>query len=180
MTSRFRHGRNSSGDNPNFSRQEYSRQRSVHTRPRSDANKRVWDPLTDDPYANTSRREKDQAYSNRGRGYGASMGFSCTTRDPKSEEIDDVPQGSVHDDPNSLRSDIAYNDTRNLVVNLEGSREPSSDDSQPVEENPEYPEAEPKMLLQPETRPISHEQLVRCLLRFVCRVKLGYGDADQP
>ncbi len=46
-------------------------------------------------------------------------------------------------------------------VNLERDRPPSPGGSSPVDDvSGENPEAQPEMLLQPETRPISHDQLV--------------------
>jgi len=57
--------------------------------------------------------------------------------------------------------DYSFNENTTQPVNLEGDQNPPSGQSPHVEgPSGEDFEVEPEMLLQPETRPISHEQLV--------------------
>jgi hypothetical protein len=57
-------------------------------------------------------------------------------------------------------TNLVLSEQARAAVNRPKGRNPPSHESSPTEEHLEGPDEEPEMLLQPETRPISHEQLV--------------------
>ena len=75
---------------------------------------------------------------------------SLIQRSRRPQTLKARPEQSMSNEPDSTIVDEAERPSRPL----------SEGDLSPVEEAPEGIEVEPKMLLQPDTRPISHEQLV--------------------
>lgn len=57
-------------------------------------------------------------------------------------------------------NNLVLSEQARTAVDRPKGRNPPSDEYSPTEEHLEGPDEEPEMLLQPETRPISHEQLV--------------------
>ena len=169
MTSRARHGRNHSGKVSIGKDSDFNRQRQLGSdpepvRPRSDPNHRVWDPNTDDPYAAKNiRREKFQVHPNTGRRFNPPREHSVPPRNPHSEEKAGWPPEPerTQDYPVLHQSNFDQRENAKRPIILEKGRDPSSDESSPPVDEPESPETEPEMLLQPETRPISQAQLVQ-------------------
>lgn len=70
------------------------------------------------------------------------------------------PPKLVHSSPLMHQTNTSYNDKGRPPRRSEEDRNSQKEDSPPQDQPPEGQEAEPEMLLQPETRPVSHEQLV--------------------
>ena len=151
MNTRGHHAKTASGGNQT-SDLEYKRD--MHG-----ATTTLWDPNTDTP--NTGRlfqRDRHQSLTNNpSRRFNPSKEHGPKSRKPgllqrnrKSQASKARQDQSILNEPDSI-----------VVEDRPGTdRVPSGGDSSPVDEPLEDLEVEPEMLLQPDTRPISHEQLV--------------------
>lgn len=121
----------------------------------------LWDPSTDNPNTGKAfQRDRHQSLANNpSRRLNPTKEYGTKSRKPSLLQRNRRPQ-AVKDYPLLNESDPTF---------LEGSQKPertgteqalSGGDSPPGDEPIEGLEAEPEMLLQPDTRPISHEQLV--------------------
>ena len=123
----------------------------------------LWDPNTDQPnIGKVFQRDRHQSLANNpSRRLNPSKDHGSKPRKPgllqrnKRQALKTHQEQPMPNEPNS--------------TSLEGSQKPiklgtdkplSGGDTPPEDEPPEGSEAEPEMLLQPDTRPISHEQLV--------------------
>lgn len=153
------------GMDPDSSRQQPS-QDSEFFRDTSDPKKSLWDPVTD-PTTGTNigkgfGKDRDQGHANLGRRPQPSKNLISSINEPVSFQQDKRLSDSRFgiDRSTTHPSLIGSNLKSTQPVNLERGRRPSSSEPLPVDEQPELSEAEPEMLLQPETRPISHDQLI--------------------
>ena len=162
MTSRGQHAKTASGGfsvgrDQQTSDLEY--RRDIHG-----ATISLWDPNTDDPNTGKAlQRDRHQSLANN------PTRRLNTTRDlaSKSRKTNILPRNRRPQVLKARQEQSMSNEPVPTV--LEKSQKPlrprteqalSGGDSSPVDEPPEGVEAEPVMLLQPDTRPISHEQLV--------------------
>lgn len=166
VNTRVRHAKtpsrnlNSSVD-PRIVRQSPTRD-SEFTRDTSGPIKPLWDPQTDHPLGKDLRRDMDQGHSNINQRRHVGNKHVSSFEEPVAPASDDrslKPEFGqdaklLHTSQHSL--DGASNQP---LIMLQDQR-PRASGFQPEDDYPEAADEEPEMLLQPETRPISHEQLV--------------------
>ena len=128
--------------------------------------KPLWDPNVSDPNTRkTARRDRLPSHGNRLSNRPSRRPHA--PREPRSkpmkpEVVDEWPNvADPREQAMSREPSVTQFDSPRRTRILEKTESPPSDgDSPPGDEPPEDSEAEPEMLLQPDTRPISHEQLV--------------------
>ena len=124
----------------------------------------LWDPNTDNPSSGKAfPRDRHQSLANNpSRRLNPIKDHASKARKPSLLQRNRRPQALKTRQEQSMSNDPS-------PTVLEGSQKPlrpgreealTGGDSPPPDEPPEGSEAEPEMLLQPDTRPISHEQLV--------------------
>ena len=174
VTTKGQHAKTASGGFPfvrdkefrdqEFSEQVYQTSDLEYKRDTHGATIPLWDPNTDN--SNTGKalqRDRHQSLAaNPSRRLNPSKDHGSKSRKPnllqrnrRSQPLKNRQEQSMSNEPN-----VTYLEESPKPLRLETEQELSGGDSPPVDEPPEGSEAEPEMLLQPDTRPISHEQLV--------------------
>ena len=171
VTTRGHHAKTASGGFSFVGAQEFSEQpyqtsdleyeRDTH----SATNPSLWDPNTDNSITGKAfQRDRHQSLANNpSRRLNPSKDHGPKPRKPSLLQRNRRPQvlrtrqeQSMSNEPKTTCVEDSHKPLR-----LEMEQAPlSGGDSPPVDEPPEGSEGEPEMLLQPDTRPISHEQLV--------------------
>ena len=160
----FPFGRDKEFRDQEFSEQVYQTSDLEYKRDTHGATIPLWDPNTDN--SNTGKafqRDRHQSHAaNPSRRLNPSKDHGSKSRKPnllqrnrRSQPLKNRQEQSMSNEPN-----VTYLEESPKPLRLETEQELSGGDSPPVDEPPEGSEAEPEMLLQPDTRPISHEQLV--------------------
>ena len=124
----------------------------------------LWDPNTDNPHSRKAfHKDRYQSLANNPsrrlnppKDHGSKpRKSSLFHRNRRPPALKPRQEQSMSNEPGKSSKEELYK------FEIFGTEQPrSGDDSPPVDEPPEGLEAEPEMLLQPDTRPISHEQLV--------------------
>lgn len=167
MLARARHTKSGSlgfpiGKEPDSNRQQATENDPEFKRDAPGSTKPLWDPNIDDPNTRkVVRRDRQPGHVNK-----------STRRSHPSRELRSKPKKPdiVDEWSNAANPQEQTLSTEAHVTQLDSSMRtrilakieppPSDGDSPPGDEPVEGSEAEPEMLLQPDTRPISHEQLV--------------------
>lgn len=168
MSTRPRHGKSlSGGRHPDFGRRGVSPDASDYRRDTSGPRQPLWDPSSDSPHTvKNVWRDKQHSQGNPLRRFHPPKYFYSTFQDPEPIEKDisqsplDFGHGrSVQQIPGSPGGPHKQHILPRTGRESHGSESPPGGDiSEDVP--PEGLQDDPEMLLQPETRPISHEQLV--------------------
>ena len=168
MSTRARHGKTlSGGRTADHTPQLIPSGDAEYKRQTSGLKQTLWDPNIDSTHnAKGLRRENLHSHSNPNR-------RRHLSKDPRSPEhglILNENKSQSHaktsHDPPAVQQALAGSDTQEKQeLRPEEDEETHSGESSPKEDlmeddHPESPDSDPEMLLQPETRPISHEQLV--------------------
>lgn len=121
----------------------------------------LWDPATDNPNTGKAfQRDRHQSLANHpSRRLNLSKDHGSKSRKPSLLQRNRRPQ-AVKEYPMPIESDPTLPEESQKPVRTGTEQGLSGGDSPPGDEPAEGLEAEPEMLLQPDTRPISHEQLV--------------------
>ena len=115
----------------------------------------LWDPNTDNPPTGKPL-PKDRRRLNPAKDHGPkSRKPNLLQRNRRPHVLRRRQEQATSNEPGTSSKEESYQ-----AQGLGTEQARSGDDSPPVDEPPEGLEAEPEMLLQPDTRPISHEQLV--------------------
>jgi len=169
VSTRPRHGKTLSGDtNPEIVRQGVPPDDSEYRRGNSGPRLPLWDPSSDSPSTGkVGRREKQHSHINPLRRFHPPKDFYSSYQGPELAEKDvlhphpDSGYGKplVQQSFDSPGGQSKQPDSPEVGRGTHSSESPPGGDL-PGDETLDGPEDEPEMLLQPETRPISHEQLV--------------------
>ena len=167
MLARARHAKSGSleysvGKAPDCSRQQASENDPEFKRDAPGLIKPLWNPNFDDPNTRKAARGDRQPghVKKPSRRPHPSREFRSKIRKPdvvgESSNVADAQGQTISTEPDVTH----FDSSRKTRILAKKDPPPSNGDSPPEEEPTEGSEAEPVMLLQPDTRPISHEQLV--------------------
>lgn len=148
---------------PEFSRQGNPTSNTEYHRDTLDPRKPLWDGNTDNPNTGKPRRRDRQQSSANNPSPHFNIQRVHTYSSKKHDVVKKNGRQRSHDrgqDRAVHNSNFNFNERPQKLLILGKDRPLSSEEPLPVEQRPESPEPEPDMLLQPDTRPISHEQLV--------------------
>ena len=168
MTTRGQHARTASGGFSAARDQEFSNQGrqtsdSEYRREVQVATTSLWDPNTDNPNTGRLQRERHQTLANNSpRRLNPTKEAGSKSRKPGLLLRNRKPQALKARQEHSMSNEAGYTVLQEPQKPLRPGLEQtlSGGDSPPLDGTPEGPDVEPEMLLQPDTRPISHEQLV--------------------
>ena len=146
------------GKEPNAKRQQANEYDPEFERDASGATKPLWNPNLDDPNTRKTARRDWQSGGNR-------RPHPSREPRPKHRKPEFANECSIVADPQDQAvatqpHATQFDSSRTTSILAKKEPPPSDGDSPPGDEGSEGLEAEPEMLLQPDTRPISHEQLV--------------------
>ena len=165
--SRSRHANTSSGgpivsNMTEASHPQHPRDRDF-TRESSGPKKPLYDPHMDSVSARSFQKDHAQGFNQVDRRLHPIQDYHSRQGEPPPVNMDNwQPESkSGHDRSIMQHPNCSLNEKSIQTVTLDRDRRPSSGGSPPVDGPPgDSLDTEPEMLLQPETRPISHEQLV--------------------
>lgn len=124
----------------------------------------LFDPNTDNTNASkVSRRDKRPAFAKPSHGFQSSKGVSSIERAPQpfGKEQWPLAEDFTRDETATNQSNVVNSsELQRKSINYQEALKFPGEESPTTNSHPEGPELEPEMLLQPETRPISHEQLI--------------------
>lgn len=167
-STRARHGKTlSGGRDPAFVRQVVPPDESDYRRGDMSPKQPLWDPNSDSPNTHkATRSNKHHSHANPLRRFRPPKDFYSPYQDPQLAEKDVVQEklDFGYGKPLVQQDADGHGVQSGRPFSPETGLENPSSESPPEDEHPsnqpDGPEDEPEMLLQPETRPISHEQLV--------------------